>query len=160
MRDTLQRSRVVFPVLLKVITALVLAGLIGSCSDEGDSRFRSIEATYRFGMRGDLDGAEDFVALTSDADIIAQARAQLALPDSERSLHINGPIERGNGGHNLSWGWHFTPDAWVLTGSSAEVCDGGPQGVEDDLDYWVDTLQSFCPWSSYVKEEVDLSSKN
>ena len=154
MSDTLQRLFVVFLIVLKVTVTLVIAGLIGACTDESKSPAPTIEVSFRFGMRGDIGGAEDFIAVTLNRDIIAQARGQLALPDSERTLHINGPIERGNGDHNLDWGWHFIPNAWILSGSSVEVCDGGPQGVEDDLDYWIDTVQSFCPWSYYVKTEI------
>jgi hypothetical protein len=154
MRETSHRLYVASLVLPKVTLALVIAGLMGACSDECESPAPTIEVSFRFGMRGDVGGAEDFIAVTSNADIIAQARGQLALPESERTLHINGPIERGNGGHNFDWSWHFVPGTWILTGASAEVCNGGPQGVEDDLDYWIDTVQSLCPWSSYVKEEI------
>jgi hypothetical protein len=148
------RSWIVFLAARRVMAAMILAVLLGNCSDVSDSPAPTSGATFRFGMRGDDDGAEDFVALTSNAGIISLARSQLAVPDSERTLHINGPIERGNGGHNLDWGWHFVPNAWILTGSSIEICDGGPQAVENDLDYWVDTVQAFCPWLSYVKVEV------
>lgn len=148
------QSWVVFLVARGVAATLFLAVLLGACSDKSDSQAPTTEVAFRFGIRGDDSGSQDFVALTTDAGIISLARSQLALPVSERTLHINGRIERGSGGHNLSWGWHFVPGAWTLTGSSAEVCDGEPQAVEDDLDYWVDKLQSFCPWDAYVKEEV------
>jgi hypothetical protein len=29
-----------------------------------------------------------------------------------------------------------------------ELCDGRPSDVERDLDYWVDSVGRFCPWSS------------
>jgi hypothetical protein len=151
------RSRAVILAAPRVVAAVVLAVLISGCSDEGNSQAPTTEVAFRFGMRDD-DGTGDFVALTSNGNVVSLARSQLALPDSERVLHISGPIERGGGGHNLGWGWHFVPDAWMLSGSSAEVCDAVPQAVEDDIDYWVDTMQSFCPWDSYVKKEVSQNS--
>ena len=153
------RSWIVYLVALRAVMVLIFAAIFTGCSDESDSQAPSTEVGFRFSIRGDDDGSEDFVALTSDADIISLARSQLALPDSERDLHINGRIERGGAGHNLGWGWHFVPGAWTLTGSSAEVCDGIPQGVENDIDYWVDTVQSFCPWDSYVKEEISQAQE-
>ena len=159
MRGISERSRIRFLGAWRPVAVVILSVLLGACSGESDSLVPGTEVDFRFGMHGDDDGSDDFVARTSDVDIISVARSQLALPDSERALHINGPIERGNGGHNLDWGWHFTPSAWTLAGVSIEVCDGGPQAVEDDLDYWVDTVQSFCPWSSYVKEEVGQTQR-
>lgn len=143
-----------------LVTALSLGAVFGGCSDEDGSHAPSAEVGFRFGIRGDDDASEDFVALTSDGGIISVARWQLALPDSERTLHISGRIERGGAGHNLGWAWHFVPGEWALTGSSAELCDAIPQAVEDDLDYWVDTVQSFCPWDSYVKQEISQAQQD
>ncbi len=154
MSGILQQLRLPFLAARWLVAAVILAVLLGGCPDGRDSHTPTTETGFRFGVRGYEDGTEDFVALTSSAEVVSLARSQLALPDSERTLHINGPIERGGAGHNLDWSWHFIPDAWVLTGSSAEVCDGIPWGVENNIDYWVDTVQVFCPWDSYVKEET------
>lgn len=95
-----------------------------------------------------------FVAKTTDPEVIEKAESQLQLPLDQRGLHINGDIERGNNGYNNNWSWHFTPGSWNLVEVSVEVCDGRPQMVEDDLDYWVDEVGYFCPWSSIVLREV------
>ena len=108
----------------------------------------------RMFLIGDLEGKEDFVAVTSDSAVIAVVNSQLAKPVAERKMHINGKIERGNGGHNLAWSWHFTPNQWSLAEMSMELCDGWPGFVEENLDYWIDTVGRFCPWSSYVKSEI------
>jgi hypothetical protein len=39
--------------------------------------------------------------------------------------------------------------------AAIELCDGCPQMVEDDLDYWVETVGRFCPWSTRVLERVE-----
>ena len=104
--------------------------------------------------RADPTGLEDFIAVTSAPAVIELARTQLTLPAEERTLHIHGPIARGDGGHNLSWGWHFAPDEWNLVQFSMELCDGVPSAVEADIEHWVDTIGVFCPWNSYVEEEM------
>lgn len=119
-----------------------------SSSDETGERY------YEFTHR---DSNEDYsiVARTSDPDVIAKVEEELERPTEERRLHIHGDIERGDGGHNTGWSWHFVPGEWDLVEISAEVCDGTPQMVENDLDYWVDQIGYFCPWSSRVFSEVN-----
>ncbi len=72
---------------------------------------------------------------TSNFDLIQQCREQLELPEEQRSLHINGEIEFGDGGFNSLWSWHIDPENWLLTEISIELCDGVPSDVENDLDY-------------------------
>ena len=96
--------------------------------------------------------SEEFRIATSNPELIAAARAQLALPAAKRSLFPGGPIAAGNGGHNLSWGWHFT--SAQLVELSIELCDGSPSLVQADLPYWLNTVKRFCPWSAYVYAEV------
>lgn len=109
--------------------------------------------TFQFQVR-DAPGAPGrFLARTNDPDVIRVAREQLVLPVVERDLFINGPLGRGDGGHNDPWSWHFVPSEWKLVANTIELCDGTPQMVEDDLDYWVDHIGQYCPWSAYVVEE-------
>lgn len=116
--------------------------------EESDTRY------YEFTHR-DEEIDYSFVAKTSDPAVVAKVEDQLALPLSERNLHIHGDIVRGNDGYNNNWSWHFVPDAWDMVEISTEVCDGRPQMVEDDLDYWVDQVGYFCPWNSVVLREVN-----
>ena len=81
-----------------------------------------------------------------------QARAQLSLPESQRQLFALGTLRAGNGKHNLTWSWHLS-DA-MLTEAAIELCDGRPSMVEADLNYWLNSVKSFCPWGSYVHAEV------
>jgi hypothetical protein len=134
----------------RVLTALLIAAAALGCDRDGglapDER-----AEFLFALRG----LEDrFVAVTSDSSVIEKARAQLQRPVAQRELFISGSIARGNGGHNLDWSWHFVPDQWDLVEVAVEVCDGTPQEVEADLDYWVDQLGRFCPYRSYVAAEL------
>jgi hypothetical protein len=95
-----------------------------------------------------------FIAVTSDTAVINQVEKELALPERQRMLFITGFIDHGDGGFNTGWNWHFRPNQWMLTFNSIEVCDGCPQFVEDNLDYWVDVLGQFCPWGGRVSREV------
>ncbi len=140
------------PIRLLMI-ALVVAAM--SCSETADvSSPAPSSRSFLFGMRGMSDSEGQFVAVTADPGVIANLRAQLALPTPDRNLHIHGPIARENGGHNLFWHWHFVPDQWEMVEISMEVCDGTPRMVEDNLDYWVDEVGVFCPWVSYVQKEL------
>ena len=129
------------------VTALLFA-LLASCGG-GDSQSDAV--TFAFRLRG-LPASEEFRVSTSSRQLIAQARAQLSLPESERRLFASGAIRAGNGGHNLGWRWHFADVA--LTEAAIELCDGRPSMVEADLNYWLNTVKSFCPWDSYVYSEV------
>ena len=105
---------------------------------------------FAFSMLGDAEGIQDFVAQTNDPNVIAEGRAQLALPLEQRQLFIIGPIAHGNGGVNLLWSWHFVPNEWSFTEVSIELCDGNAVLVEQAVDYWVDTVGQFCPWGARV----------
>lgn len=98
---------------------------------------------------------EHFFAATSDPSVIAAARAQLALPLDQRMLHMHGDIEAGDGGVNAPWSWHFVDGSWTLAEISAEVCDGWPSYIEENLDEWLKSPGYFCPWSSRVLAERD-----
>jgi hypothetical protein len=139
-----------------VLALLALLGVSPGCEDDPEDPIDSAPTTrtFQFGMRG-IPGEEgQFVATTMRTDVIAALEAELRLTAAERTLHIHGPIDRGHGGHNLSWSWHFIPDAWQMVEISVEVCDGTPEGVEADIDYWVDNVGQFCPWGSYVQREL------
>lgn len=119
----------------------------------GCSTAPSDRVTFVFQGR-DRPGSEGrFAASTSDPQVMARVRAQLALPREARTLHINGRIAAGRGDNLPPWSWHFVPGEWDLAEASIEVCDGNPELVEADLDYWINTVGRFCPWSSIVVEE-------
>jgi hypothetical protein len=140
--------------LSAVLLALSCAVLLTAC-DGGDGPPERI--TFHFQMVGDATGMQDFRAITNDSAVIAEARAQLGLPMQERHLFIIGEIDRGNGGHNLDWNWHFLPDQWSFAEVSIELCDGNAVLVSQAVDYWVDTVGQFCPWGARVTEEISDS---
>lgn len=133
------------------LTAILLLPLMMACSTDSDDEN---ERYYEFTHESD-DINYTLVAKTTNQEVIAKAEQELSLPFDERSMHINGVIERGNPGYNSDWSWHFVENRWDLVEISAEVCDGRPSFVEEDLDYWVDQVGRFCPWSARIVGEVN-----
>jgi hypothetical protein len=140
---------------ISVLAILLLLLAATSCGDSADDPLDPpAPRSFLFGVRGLPDAEGQFVAVTSDSDVLARLEAELAVEESKRTLHIHGPVDRGDGGHNLAWNWHFVPHRWDVVELSIELCDGSPQGVEDDPDYWIHDVGAFCPWSSYVQREL------
>jgi len=137
-----------------IVSAVIFSLILASCDDNStgpqkDDRFRFFE----FAMRGR--GVEqNFIAQTSDPQILSLVDTLLALPEEERNMLLLGSIATRNGGHNFDWNRHFVPDEWQVVEVAVEVCDGNPLGVEDDLDYWLEHLGLFCPWGSFIVREV------
>jgi len=136
--------------IARSVAAVLAFSLLASCGGGGDAP-PPATSTFIFRMRG-LAAPEEFRVTTSSPQVIAQARGELALPDAQRRLFASGAIRAGNGGHNTGWSWHF-PNV-SLVEAAIELCDGRPSMVEANLDYWLNTVGSFCPWSSYVYAEA------
>jgi len=114
------------------------------------------DSSYVFFTIG-IHGAEDtsnYVVTTNNNDLIDQCHEQLALPEDERFLHINGFLDYGDSGFNQPWSWHIIPNEWVLAEMSIGTCNGEPEDVESDLDYWIGTVGQLCNWGSFIKEEI------
>jgi len=133
------------------VVVILVCSLLASCGSGGDAP-PSTTSAFVFRMRG-LPASEEFRVTISSPLVIAQARAQLLLPEAQRRLFASGPIGAGNGGHNTGWSWHFSNVS--LVEAAIELCDGRPSMVEANLDYWLNTVGTFCPWSSYVYAEAE-----
>lgn len=139
-----------FARLFASIAAMASAASCGGDAGVGPPDDRPT-VVFVFRLHGQS-AAEEFRVASSSPDFIAQARAQLQLPQAQRRLFAIGPIAAGRGGHNVGWSWHLTNVS--LVEAAVEVCDGTPSMVEADLSYWLNTVKSFCPWGSYVFAEV------
>jgi hypothetical protein len=58
--------------------------------------------------------------------------------------------------YNAPWSWHIDPMDIQMAEFTIEVCSGLPSHVENDLDYWVNTVGRFCPWSAEIVEIRDF----
>jgi len=63
---------------------------------------------------------------------------------------VVGRVVRGDGGFNTPWSWHLDPVSIEVPQVAIELCDGRPSMVQGDLDYWVDTVRTYCPWAARV----------
>jgi hypothetical protein len=69
----------------------------------------------------------------------------------------NGRILRGSGEaeHNAPWSWHLDPEQIDMAEFTVEVCDGTPSFVQSEVDYFVDTVGQYCPWSARLVDVQD-----
>ena len=121
-----------------------------------DPVFDSSYVFFTVGIHGQ-DDQSNYTIATNNGDLIDQSRLQLELPEDERVLHVNGSLDYGYGGFNEPWNWHIIPNEWILAEMSIGVCNGEPEDIEADLDYWINTVGQLCNWSSFIKDEVGFT---
>jgi hypothetical protein len=90
---------------------------------------------------------ERFTMLVVDQQSITEALDNM---NGLNSMHPIGVLQFGDGGFNKPWSWHYKPETVRMTEISAEVCDAEPHFVQENLDYWVNTVQYYCPWSAKI----------
>lgn len=144
----LSHYRLIYAVIIFILILATAACDISSEAPTEEPRY--FEITHQNG-----ENDYSFVVQTSVPEVIEKVEEELSRPFEERNLHIHGEIARGSEDYNSNWRWHFVADEWDLVEVSTEVCDGTPGMVENDLDYWVDQVGNFCPWSARVSGEVD-----
>ena len=132
--------------LIIIVLLLVASAVSAAGTEEVNS------VVFVFQHRAAPGKAGQFTARTSDAMVIAQARRELAQPETGRAMHINGRLAAGADG-NAPWNWHIEDNGWKLVEISMGGCDGTPDIVEKNLEYWLGTVKRFCPWQAYVLEE-------
>ena len=98
---------------------------------------------------------EQFNVWVTNEDTIADILALEA--DPELGTFPNGPILAGPGeaNHNLPWSWHLDPDLTEMAEVTIEVCDGRPSYVEGEVEEFINTVGSYCPWSAELVDVVD-----
>ena len=108
-----------------------------------------VVATFQVGRAG----GQRFQVFLSHPEAVGQVLA-LQRGESTASIPI-GPLRPGPGPglHNAPWSWHLAPLETRMAQFTIELCDGTPQFVEDDLDYWMANVRLYCPWTAVL---VDL----
>lgn len=95
---------------------------------------------------------ENFRFAVTDAERIAAAEAILA---EGRETIVAGDLAHGDGAHNAPYSWHLVAESIHFPDQTIEACSGRPMSdVEADLDYWVDNLGRYCPWSARILRRV------
>lgn len=123
----------------------MLAALLGACADETTAPVGESGRVFVIQVV-----AEQFRVRIDDSVVVAQARALLA---SGQATTMNGEIARGHGGFNNGYSWHLRSATVEFMDATIEVCDGLPSFVEEHVDYFVDTVQHYCPWGVLVISE-------
>lgn len=96
--------------------------------------------------------ADAFMVRAEDDAAIAGLEARL---EAGQEGVVLGALAAGDGGFNDPWSWHLVPGSIEVPDVAIELCDGTPSMVESDLEYWLDTVGTFCPWSARVVRRVD-----
>jgi len=73
-----------------------------------------------------------------------------------RATIPSGRLVRGSIDYNAPWSWHIDPEDIHMAEMTIELCDGTPSQVEADLDYWMNTVQRFCPWGAKLVTVEDF----
>ena len=126
-----------------VLLIILMGASIATCQDatgpepEAVFEVRVVDETFRIGVN-------DPVQIDSFA-------ARLA---SGAEGNLTGELKSGSGGVNAPWSWHLDPETVEVADLTMEVCDGRPSMVEDDLDYWLESVERYCPWGARVVARV------
>ena len=71
----------------------------------------------------------------------------------------SGRLVRGPVFYNEPWSWHIDSEDIHMAELTIELCDGTPSQVEENLDYWLQTVQRFCPWSARIVKIEDFRTE-
>ena len=129
---------------------------VSEYSTDTSSCYPTLDSSYvlfTVGIHGENDES-NFIVATNNSSLIGQCYDQLELPETERTLHINGSLHQTNGGFNTPWNWHVIPNEWALAEMSVGTCNGSPFDVENNLEYWIHDVGQLCNWGSYIKNEI------
>ncbi|MFZ8791080.1 MAG: glutamine amidotransferase-related protein [Thermosphaera aggregans] len=66
---------------------------------------------------------------------------------------VTGELRAGDGGFNKPWSRHLDPGTARVADLTIELCDGMPSFAEAELDYWLNVVKRYCPWSGRVVAE-------
>jgi hypothetical protein len=103
---------------------------------------RSQPQSFTIGVVG-----QQFMLRATDTETIQQLIDNY---NGRNNFHVTGTLVKGDGGFNSPWSWHLDPSSVRMAEVSIELCDGTPNFVEENLDYWLDTVHTYWPWSSKV----------
>ncbi len=123
-----------------------LVSAVGNAQDgcpEGDEAVFLIRAC----RGGEVPAGQTFRILLRDPAVIAEAEDLIG----KGSVQIvTGSLVAGDGGFNAPWSWHHVPDTVSFADFTIELCDGCPMYIEENLEEWLETVGTYCPWSTEV----------
>ena len=131
---------------------------LGTDIKEADYRLE-LTVERRYALTGgvlvtfDVLGQQYSVFITDGAAIeqvlaVQRGQSQARIP--------SGRLAAGSVPYNEPWNWHIDPEDFHMAEVTIELCDGTPQMVEDNLDYWLQSVQRFCPWAATMVSVRDF----
>lgn len=126
--------------LLSLIIGMVLLLVPSSCGKTENTKLSGgILATF------DVIGESYSIFITNPATI----QQVLALKAGTAGAAIpNGKLVRGQAFYNKPWNWHIDSQDISMVDFTIEIYDGLPSHVQNDLNYWLDTVGRFAPWQA------------
>ena len=103
-----------------------------------------------------------FVIELTEERKIEHARRVLS-GEEELKIHISGTIIKKPTWYNPQWSYHLKPSSIDFFEFAIEVCDSTVAYVEDHLDEVGGSFlpgNHWCPWTSKLVREIDLSVNN
>jgi len=79
---------------------------------------------------------------------VERAESQATIP--------NGLIVEGTVFYNQPWSWHIDSEDIHMAEMTIELYDGLPSFVESELEYWLETVHRYAPWSATIKAIEDF----
>ena len=68
----------------------------------------------------------------------------------------NGLIVDGAVFYNQPWSWHIDSEDIHMVEMTIELYDGVPSFVENELEYWLETVHRYAPWSATIEAIEDF----
>jgi hypothetical protein len=127
-----------------VLVLIVLAVLLAACRPDPANELQG-GVLAEFDVHG-----ETFRVWVTNPETIQQL---LDLQAGVSDANIpNGRVQHGPGeaDHNLPWSWHLDPVDIEMAEMTMELCDGAPWFIEEEVDYFVETVQRYCPWEAQL----------
>jgi hypothetical protein len=108
---------------------------------------KAVETQLSGGILATFDVAgESYSIFITNAATIQQV---LDLKNGSATAAIpNGKLVKGQVFYNQPWSWHIDSQDIALADFTAELYDGLPSHVENNLDYWLGTVGRFAPWQA------------
>ena len=101
----------------------------------------------------DVAGEKYSIFITNESTIeqiyaIEQGTSHATIP--------SGRLVNGSVSYNEPWNWHIDSEDIHMAELTIELCDGTPSQVENNLNYWLQTVQRFCPWGAQIVKIEDF----
>jgi len=101
----------------------------------------------------DVAGEQYSIFVTNNETI----EAVFAVQRGESQATIpNGLIVEGAVFYNQPWSWHIDSEDIHMAEMTIELYDGLPSFVESELEYWLEIVHRYAPWSATIKSIEDF----